>query len=54
MVHEVPAASIKNWADLERLLLAIFFEDDNEVSVLTLLAMKQKKGESIKMFVGRF
>jgi len=46
-----PAGSIKSWADLEKLFLARFFEDDTEISVPTLLAIKQKKGESIKMFV---
>jgi len=46
--------SIKNWADLEKLFLACFYEDDTEVFVPTLLATKQKKRESIKMFVERF
>ena len=49
-----PAGSIKNWAHLEKIFLPRFFEDDIEVSVPTLLATKQKKGESIKMFVERF
>jgi len=46
--------SIKTLADLEKLFLARFFEDDSEISVPTLLAAKQKKGESIKTFVKRF
>jgi len=46
--------SIEKWVDLEKLFLARFFEDDTEVSVPTLLATKQKKGESIKAFVERF
>ena len=37
------ADSIKAWADLEKLFLARFFEDDSEISVPTLLAAKQKK-----------
>ena len=54
MVHGAPAGSIKKWVDLVKLFLARFFEDDNEVSVPTLLDTKQKKGESIKAFVERF
>jgi len=50
---KLSAGSIKTWADLE-LFLARFFEDDTEISVPTLLATKQKKGESIKTFVERF
>jgi len=46
--------SIKKWAYLEKLFLARFFEDGSEILVLTLLAAKQKKGESIKTFVKRF
>jgi len=34
--------------------LAHFFEDDREVSVPTLFAAKQKKGQSIRAFVERF
>jgi len=45
--------SIKAWADLEKLFLAYFFKDDTEISVSTLIAAKQKKGESIKTFVER-
>jgi len=41
---KLPAGSIKTWADLEKLFLACFFEDDTEISVPTLLATKQKKG----------
>ena len=48
------AGSIKKWADLEKLFLTRFFEDDTKISVPTLLATKQKKGESIKTFVKRF
>jgi len=51
---KLPASSIKTWADLEKLFLARFFEGDIEISVPTLLAAKQKKGESIKTFVERF
>jgi len=50
---KLPAASIKKWVGL-KLFLARFFKDDSEVSMLTLLAAKQKKGESIKAFVERF
>jgi len=39
---------------LKKLFLARFFEDDTEISVPTLLATKQKKGELIKTFVERF
>jgi len=51
---KLSAGSIKTLADLEKLFLAYFFEDDTEISVPTLLAAKQKKGESIKTFVERF
>ena len=51
---KLSADSIKSWTNLEKLFLARFFEDDTEVSIHTLLAMKQKKGESIKVFVERF
>ena len=51
---KLPIGSIEKWVDLEKLFLARFFEDDTEVSVPTLLATKQKKGESIKAFVERF
>ena len=54
MVHEAPYRPIKNWADLEKLFLAYFFEDDTKMSVPTLLAIKQRKGESTKIFVERF
>jgi len=45
---KLPASSIKKWADLEKLFLARFFEDDIEVSVPTLLATKQKKESQSK------
>ena len=48
------AGSIKTWADLEKLFLAYFFEDDTEVLVPTLLATKKKKRESIKTFIKIF
>ena len=51
---KLPAGSIKTWANLEKLFLACFFEDDIEISVPILLMAKQKKGESIKTFVERF
>ena len=51
---KLPAGSIKIWADLEKLFLARFFEDDTEISVPTPLPIKQKKGESIKLFVKGF
>jgi len=51
---KIPAGSIKKWVDLEKLFLARFFKDDTEVSVPTLPATKQKKGESIKVFMERF
>ena len=51
---KLPSGSIKTRADLEKLFLARFFEDDTEVAMPTLLAMKQKKKESIKDFVEKF
>jgi len=50
---KLPAGSNKTWSDLEK-FLARFFEDDTKISVPTLLAAKQKKGESIKTFIERF
>jgi len=41
-------------ADLEKLFLAHFFKDDIEILVSTLLTAKQKKGESIKIFLKDF
>ena len=51
---KLPAGFIKTWINLKKLFLAHFFEDDSEISVLTLLTAKQKEGESIKTFVERF
>ena len=51
---KLPEGSIKNWGDLEKLFLTRFFEDDSEVTMPTLLATKQRKGESVKSFVERF
>jgi len=50
----LPTSSIKKWVNLEKLFLTRFFKDDIEIYAPTLLAIKQKKGESIKMFVERF
>ena len=51
---KLPAGLIKTWANLEKLFLARFFEDNTEISVPTLLVAKHKKGESIKTFVKKF
>jgi len=51
---KLPAGSIKTWADVKKLFLTRFFEGDTEISVTTLLAMKHKKGGSIKTFIKRF
>ena len=51
---KLPEGSIKNWGDLEKLFLTRFFEDDSEVTMPTLLATKQRKGESVKSFIERF
>jgi len=51
---KLPADSTKIWIDREKLFLAHLFEDNLEISVLTLLGVKQKKGESIKIFIERF
>jgi len=51
---KLPIGSIKTLANLEKLFLAHFFENDTEISVPTLLAAKQKKEEPIKTFVERF
>ena len=51
---KLPKVSIKKWGDLEKLFLTRFFEDDSEVTMPTLLATKQQRGESVKAFVERF
>jgi len=54
MVHEAFCWLYQKMDKVEKLFLARFFEVDTEVSVLTLLTTKQKKGESIKVIVERF
>ena len=51
---KLPEDSIKNWSDLAKLFLIRFFKDDSEVTMPTLLATKQRKGESVKVFIERF
>ena len=51
---KLPEGSIKNWGDLEKLFLVRFFKDDSEITMLILVAMKQRKGEPVKTFVKRF
>jgi len=51
---KLPEGSIKNWGDLEKLFLTHFFEDDSEITMPTLLEMRQLKGEPVKAFVERF
>jgi len=54
MAHKTSASSIMTLAYLKKLFLAHFFEDNIDISMPTLLAAKQKKGESIKTFIERF
>ena len=49
-----PKGSIKNWGDLENLFLTRLFKDNLEITMPTLLATRQWKGESVKAFVERF
>lgn len=42
---KLPKGSIKNWGNLERLFHAQFLEDDLEVTMLTLLVIKQQREE---------
>ena len=51
---KLPASSSRHGLTLRSYLWLIFFEDDIEISVPTLLAAKQKQEESIKTFVERF
>ena len=51
---KLPVDSIKNWGDLEKLFLTRFFEDNSKFTMPTLLAMRQRKAESVKAFVERF
>lgn len=52
--RKLEPCSIKAWADVERLFLSRFFNDDTEVSMTTLLSERQKKDESVSEFVKRF
>jgi len=52
--RKLPASSLKNWANLKKIFLTRFFEDDIEISIPSLLTTRQKKGESIKTFVKKF
>ena len=54
MVPKIRTRIYQDLADMERLFLARFFDDDTEVSMSTLLAEKQKKGKSTSDFVKRF
>ena len=54
MVYEAPRRLHQELGDLEKLFLTCFFEDDSEITMPTLLVMKQQKGESVKVFVERF
>ena len=54
MVHETPRRLYQKLGDLEKLFLTRFFEDDSEITMPTLLATKQRKGDSVKIFVERF
>jgi len=51
---KIPEGSIKNWGNLKKLFLTRFFEDDSEITMPTLLATGQWKGESVKTFLERF
>jgi len=51
---KLPEGSIKNWGDMEKLFITRFFEDDSKITMPTLLAMRQRKGESVKAFLERF
>ena len=54
MVHEAPRRLYQELGYLEKLCLICFFEDDLKITMPTLLAMRQRKGESVKVFVERF
>ena len=46
---KLPAGSIKTWADLEKLFLAHFFEDDLEISVQLTLQPSRRKESLLKL-----
>jgi len=54
MVHEAPRRLYQELGDLEKLFLTCFFEDDSEITMPTLLATRQGKGELVKAFMKRF
>jgi len=48
---KLPEGSIKNWGNLKKLFLARLFVDELEITMPTLLTMRQRKGEPVKAFV---
>jgi len=40
---KLPEGFIKIWGDLEKLFLTRFFKDDSEITMPTLLEMRQQK-----------
>ena len=54
MVHEAPRRLHQDLGDLKKRFLTYFFEDDLEITMSTLLGMRQRKGESVKAFVESF
>jgi len=54
MIHEAPRRLHQELGDLKKLFLTRFFEDDSKITMPTLLATRQRKGESVKAFVERF
>src|SRR4051812_26214745 len=51
---KLPKGSITYWDDLEALFLSLFFEEEANINMHTLLLTKQKEGELVKDFIERF
>lgn len=51
---KLPEGSIKSWTDLEKLFLLRFYETNSEVTIHTLLALKQTGDKASSAFVVRF
>src|SRR4051812_21814882 len=52
--RKLPKCSITCWDDLEALFLSLFFEEEADINMHTLILTKQKEGELVKDFIERF
>src|SRR3954467_5231985 len=52
--RKLSKGSITCWNDLEALFLSLFFEEEADINMHTLLLTKQKEEELVKDFIERF